>query len=212
MLRFIYGNELDRHSRLADGMFRDRAEQFRNRLGWTVTVDRNGHEKDKYDRLNPLYVIWEDERGRHGGSMRFLPTTGPVMVNDVFGHLTGGAPITSPLIWECTRFCLAPQARSSVAATLMLGGGALMRGFGVAQFAGVFDRRMVRIYRMLGSEPDILGQEGSGADEISVGLWAYCQAAHERIARRSGISTRLAQHWFERAFGANRRSPKTMIA
>jgi N-acyl-L-homoserine lactone synthetase len=35
-----------------------------------------GQERDRYDDLNPLYVIWQEHDGRHAGSMRFLPTTG----------------------------------------------------------------------------------------------------------------------------------------
>ena len=55
--------------------------------------------------------------------MRFLPTTGDTMVNDHFCHLTGGVRIASPLIWECTRFCLAPEAPTGgSSAALMLGG------------------------------------------------------------------------------------------
>ena len=33
------------------------------------------------------------------------------MVNDHFPHLLGDGVITSPVIWECTRFCLAQGAR-----------------------------------------------------------------------------------------------------
>ena len=43
---------------------------------WAVSVDENGWELDQYDQLNPLYVIWEEADGRHGGSMRTLPTAG----------------------------------------------------------------------------------------------------------------------------------------
>lgn len=96
MLRYIYANELHRHPKLARTMFLDRADQFRTRLGWDVRVDINGEERDDYDAKNPLYVIWENPDGRHGGSMRFLPTTGPTMVNDVFGHLTGGRAHSQP--------------------------------------------------------------------------------------------------------------------
>ncbi len=99
MLRYVYADELHKFPKLAKGMFLDRADQFKTRLGWDVDVDENGEERDRYDDLNPLYVIWEEPDGSHGGSMRILPTTGPVMVNDVFGHLTGGSPIRSPLIW-----------------------------------------------------------------------------------------------------------------
>ncbi|GAA6191689.1 acyl-homoserine-lactone synthase [Phaeobacter sp. NW0010-22] len=204
MLRYIYADELHQYPELAKAMFQDRADQFKTRLGWEVSVDENGEERDQYDALNPLYVIWEEADGSHGGSMRFLPTTGPVMVNEIFGHLTGGSPISSPLIWECTRFCLARGAGSHVAAALMLGGGEIMTAFGIRHFAGVFDARMVRIYKAIGSSPEILGSEGTGRDRISVGLWEFSQEARDKVAARAGVSQELSRLWFNRAFGSAR--------
>jgi acyl homoserine lactone synthase len=201
MLRYIYGNDLHRFARLRDAMFRDRADQFKARLGWDVSVDGNGFERDEYDTLNPLYVIWEGPDGRHQGSMRFLPTTGPVMINDHFSHLLNGDIVQSPDIWECTRFCLSRGAPSRVAAALMLGGGEIMRHFGIAQFAGVFDARMVRIYRQIGASPIVLGSEGAGRDQISVGLWAFSDAARYRVAQRAGLSPALSDLWFRRSLG-----------
>ncbi len=201
MLRYIYADALHRFPRLQDGMFRDRADQFKTRLRWDVDVDVDGFERDEYDTLNPLYVIWEEPDGRHGGSMRFLPTTGQTMINDHFQHLLGGGTIESPLIWECTRFCLARGAESRVAAALMLGGGELMRHFGVRHFAGVFDARMVRIYRMIGSSPEILGSDGEGRDQISVGLWEFTEDARAHVAKRANVTSELSELWFRRSFG-----------
>ncbi|SIT82848.1 acyl-homoserine-lactone synthase [Pontibaca methylaminivorans] len=201
MLHYLYGHDLHQHPELAAAMFRDRTDQFHTRLGWDVTIDEQGFERDQYDDLDPLYVIWENADGSHGGSMRFLPTTGPVMVNDVFGHLLGGGPVVSPLIWECTRFCLARNAPSSVAAALMLGGGEIMTNFGIRHFVGVFDARMVRIYRAIGSSPEVLGGEGEGRERISVGLWEFSPEARARVAARAGIPAELSRLWFDRSFG-----------
>lgn len=201
MIRYIYANDLPKYPKLAKSMFRDRADQFRARLDWAVTVDENGEERDEYDAMNPLYVIWEEADGRHGGSMRLLPTTGRTMVNDHFSHLTEGVHIQSPLIWECTRFCLARGAKPGVAAALMLAGGEVMRGFGVAHYVGVFDARMVRIYRRIGSCPEILGQQGEGRDMIAVGLWEFTAEAQARVAQSAGISPSLSKQWFDRSFG-----------
>jgi acyl homoserine lactone synthase len=134
--------------------------------------------------------------------MRFLPTTGATMVNDHFGHLLSG-PVASPLIWECTRFCLSEGAGGHVAAALMLGGGQIMQGFGIKHFVGVFDLRMVRIYRMIGSSPKILGQQGKGREQISVGLWDFSQQAQAKVAAGAGITPAQSRFWFDQAFDSS---------
>ncbi len=204
MLRYVYADELHKYPKLAKGMFLDRADQFRTRLGWDVKVNEKGEERDQYDDLNPLYVIWEESDGSHGGSMRVLPTTGPVMVNDIFGHLTGGQPIRSPLIWEVTRFCLSRTASPHTAGAIMLSGGEMMEGFGLTHIAGVFDARMIRIYRLIGSSPTVLGTQGQGREQISVGLWPYSANDCDRVAGRAGIPRDLSRLWFNTAFGSGR--------
>lgn len=211
MIRYIYGHDLHLFPLLRDSMFRDRADQFRTRLGWAVTVDEAGFERDEYDAEDPLYVIWEEADGTHGGSMRLLPTTGRTMVNDHFPHLTDGVHISSPVIWECTRFCLARGAKPGVAAALMLAGGEVMQQFGVAHYVGVFDARMVRIYRRIGSSPEVLGSEGEGREQISVGLWEFTPQAQAKVAQAAGITPDMSRRWFERSFGAVV-SPKQMVA
>ncbi|MDF1670947.1 MAG: acyl-homoserine-lactone synthase [Roseovarius sp.] len=201
MLRYVYARELHSFPKLRDSMFRDRADQFKIRLKWQVHVDDAGFERDEYDALNPLYVIWQTGNGLHGGSMRLLPTDGPTMVRDHFGHLIGDANIFSPQIWECTRFCLARDGEPRVAAALMLAGGEVMRNFGIEQYIGVFDARMERIYRAIGSEPRILGSEGEGRDRISLGLWRFTNEARARVARRARLSPELSQLWFDRSLG-----------
>lgn len=201
MIRYLPADALARYPLLSHSMFRDRAMQFQVRQGWPVTVDARGEERDEYDALSPLYVIWQTALGRHGGSMRFLPTTGRVMVNDIFGHLLGGRPLQSEEVWECTRFCLAPDAGPRVAAALMLAGGEILSGLGVRNFVGVFDRRMERIYRQIGASPQILGSDGDGRARISVGLWSFTPQSRLRVARRAGVSPALSRHWFRRAYG-----------
>ena len=203
MLRYVYAADLKNHPKLARTMFRDRADQFKTRLGWDVTMDENGAERDEYDDLNPLYVIWEEPDGSHGGSMRILPTTGQTMVNDHFLDLTDGVEISSPLIWECTRFCLSPNAgklANKAAAALMLAGCELGVRFGLDSSVGVFDARMVHIYRRIGWAPEILGTSGSGKDAISVGLWEINQESKLEICAKSGIEPEQAEAWFDASF------------
>lgn len=201
MLRYVYGSELSRFPKLRQTMFRDRAEQFKERLGWDVNVNHAGEERDEYDALNPLYLIWERQDGSHGGSMRFLPTIGRTMVNDHFSHLTDGVHIQSPFIWECTRFCLAPDADRRVSAGLVLGAGEIMANFHLEHFVGVFDPRMERIYRLYGVQPDVLGRKGEGRDVIGVGLWEMQQDAWPKTLMRVGVTREISNRWFELSFG-----------
>ncbi|MGB7316780.1 MAG: acyl-homoserine-lactone synthase [Planktotalea sp.] len=200
MIRYLYADQLDRLGTLEESMFLDRADQFKTRLGWDVSVDERGYERDEYDALNPLYVLYQKPDGTHGGSMRLLPSTGRTMVNEHFADILGGGEVRSPLIWECTRFCLSRTAEARTAAALMLAGGEVMENFGVKHFVGVFDARMVRIYRMIGASPEVLGSVGAGRDKISVGLWSFSDDARARVARKAGITPSLSRLWFERSF------------
>ena len=196
MIRYLYSSQLNEHADLGAAMFRDRAAQFRDRMGWDVHVDTMGWETDQYDVLDPLYLIAEDASGRHAGSMRFLPTTGPTMTADIFPHLTAGCPIRDPGTWECTRFCLAPDAGPGVARTLLIGASALGLGFGLRRSLGVFDRPMVRVYRRLGWEPEVLGTR----DGISSGLWTFSEDTHDALCDAAGIAPGTTRDWVEATF------------
>ncbi len=206
MLHYLYGDELTRHPTLKNTMFQDRRTQFSERLGWDVTINDYGEERDEYDAMNPLYVIWELPDGTHGGSMRALPTTGRCMVNDHFEEVAGGA-IQSPLIWESTRFCISPKMDSDairMSAALMLGGCEIGLSFGLKHAVGVFDARMVRIYRNLGWSPEILGSSGVGRSKVSVGLWGFSEDIRLRLAAKANVAPDLSDVWINRAFGMPR--------
>ena len=202
MIRFLRAADLGMHHKLSHTMFCDRAKQFKERLKWDVTVDEKGEERDQYDGLDPLYVIWEMPDGSHGGSMRFLPTTGRTMVNEHFLHLLDDKPVNSPLIWECTRFCLSTSANSRIASALMLAGSALMKGHGVEHFVAVFDAPMQRVYRMVGSSPEVLGSAGEGRTKTSVGLWTHTPEAKARLLANAHVSDEMVTWWYQRRFGA----------
>lgn len=205
MIRYLYADQLTTYPKLQESMLKDRALQFHQRLKWEVSVDANGFERDQYDALNPLYVIWETPDGRHGGSMRFLPSTGATMVNDFFSHLAGKV-IADKHIWETTRFCVSPSAQdgSRIAALLMLAGAQLGIGFGLSHAVGVFDARMIRIYRKLGWLPVVLGTDGHGREAISAGLWEFRADILSGLADKAGVSMDVSAHWFARAFGQER--------
>jgi acyl homoserine lactone synthase len=203
MLRYIYADEMNDYPKLRDTMFRDRATQFKERLEWEVCVDEQGYERDEYDALNPLYVVWIMPNGSHGGSMRVLPTTGRVMVNDHFSDVIGHE-IRSEHIWETTRFCLSPDLTEDsvqVSAALMLAGCQIGISQGLESIIAIFDPRMVRVYRRLGWPPKILGSVGTGRDKICAGAWTFDHQTLKRMADQAGIPVVLSELWYARSMG-----------
>lgn len=208
MLHYIYGTDLDKFPKLRDGMFRDRASQFAHRLGWdAIHVDEAGLEKDAYDALNPLYIIWELEDGSHGGSMRMMPTVGQTMINDHFTDLTDGVRIESPLIWECTRFCISPRADRRATAALVVAAGELMEEFALEHFVGVFFDKMERVFALSHIRADILGmaeEVDASGDRIAVGTWEITPDCMQLNLKRIGATRDTSRAWLRQSFDRKR--------
>ncbi|MEM1351615.1 MAG: acyl-homoserine-lactone synthase [Pseudomonadota bacterium] len=204
MLHYIYATDIDRFPRSRDGMFRDRAAQFVHRLGWdAIKVDENGLERDDYDALNPLYIIWELPDGSHGGSMRMMPTVGKTMINDHFTNLTDGVRIQSPLIWECTRFCISPKADRRATAALVVAAGELMDAFALEHFVGVFFDKMERVFALSHIKADVLGmaeETDAAGDRIAVGTWEITPECLTCNLQRIGVTREMSKNWFAASF------------
>ncbi len=107
MITLINGSERNEFSFIVNEMHKIRAQVFRDRLMWDVSVE-NGLERDEFDDENPLYLVSVDENsGIVQGSLRLLPTTGPNMLRDVFPILLeDGNVVESANIWEVSRFAI----------------------------------------------------------------------------------------------------------
>jgi acyl homoserine lactone synthase len=186
----------ERHQ-LLDEMFVARKQVFGDRMGWSVSTS-DGREHDEFDRCDPLYLLSVDpETGLSRGSLRLLPTSGPTMLKSVFNELFDEpVDVSSPLIWECTRFCthpsitdhLTPHGVSSITAELLIGICEVALISGIEQIVGVFDERMVRIYRRGGWSPEVIARSnGAGHGEVSVGLWDVSEEALARMNQRAGL-------------------------
>lgn len=85
-------------------MYRLRARVFSGRLGWDVSTT-DGMEIDRFDALDPYYMLIQDETGRVRGCWRLMPTDGPNMLRDTFPQLLHGAAAPAARnIWELSRF------------------------------------------------------------------------------------------------------------
>ncbi len=151
-----------RFQHILDDMFRLRARVFADRLGWEVDV-RDGKEIDKFDRLDPAYVVGLDDEGHVVACVRALQTTGPHMLADVFSDiLDGEPPLRSATLWESTRFCVDTQrlgrgkARNSISyatCELMIGALEYARNSGISDIVTVIDPVIDRILKRSDSAP-----------------------------------------------------------
>jgi acyl homoserine lactone synthase len=198
MIRMFQGRDRHHYAREANEMFRLRARQFRDRLGWKVNVQA-GWESDEYDEMNPLYLVSLDEQsGAVRGSLRFLPTTGPTMMKGCFDkYFDVPFDIESPLIWECSRFCIEPNVDGRVSGSalrqttfeLMHGGCEVVLMAGVEQVLGIFDPFMLRVYRRTGWGPEIIAStDDLGPNVVYFGIWDVSEAKLKSIRERSGLT------------------------
>ena len=164
MIIVVEKNSYQANADLLQQMFRLRARIFYDRLKWDVSVV-NGLERDKFDEHDPLYIISIDNEDRVNASCRILPTTQPTLVSEFFyDTMPDAAQMTSPSIWECSRFCVdCHESQFSSQASLHLCGvmlaqiGVLALKSGIETVIGNFDDGMLRLYRRIGSPVQVLG-------------------------------------------------------
>ena len=199
MIVTLQGSERESHASLFEDLFRMRALVFSERLRWDVSVV-DGLERDVYDDMNPAYIMsLDDQSGRLRGAVRILPTTGRHMMRDIFDAMFDHPlNVESPLIWECTRFCVHPDfERQRTPTGLNLATCELLKGVcdtalaaGISQLLGVSEISMYRIYRRSGWVPEIIGRaEPARTAPIFAGLWDVSTEVSATIASRSGVGS-----------------------
>jgi acyl homoserine lactone synthase len=80
---------------------------------WDVT-SRDGHEYDRFDDPDSIYVLGTDCDEAPSGGWRLRPTHRGSMLGEVFTQLLGGAPAPNdPCVWEVSRFVINRSRRRS---------------------------------------------------------------------------------------------------
>lgn len=135
-------------------MFQQRYRVFKQRLGWNVPA-RNGEERDQFDNHYPIYLLAFDDTRCLNGSWRFLPTTGPYMLRNVFPQLLDGAKAPyHPLIWEGSRFAVEGRGRRRrTSSELLCAVTETCIALGIRELITVYDARMERLLPRLGCPP-----------------------------------------------------------
>jgi N-acyl-L-homoserine lactone synthetase len=196
MIICLQGAQGDRHPDLFDQMFRLRARAFAERRKWRVSVS-GGREIDRFDELDPLYLMSLSAQGDLLASLRILPTTGPHMLADVFPETMGELPpIRHPLIWESSRFCVdtkaanahAPNGVNKVTGELLVGLFETALRAAVINIVSVYDLYLERILQRSGCTFERLAApwEYDGLKTVA-GLFEVTRPAIRHIREAAGI-------------------------
>jgi len=211
MIVVIEPHNASQYPGLMEQMFRLRARVFRDRLNWDVHVE-DGKERDKYDDEAPVYIIYADDTGQQlKGSLRLLPTTGPTVLADIFADtLPDALGLSAPTIWECTRFCVEESASARRYRDELISSGILIAALGeVAIKAGIeailgnFDQTMLRLYRRIGCEVEVLGSTNRYGAPVYLGLFPVSPDILGKVKARLRL---------ERSEPAKTEEPATLVA
>jgi acyl homoserine lactone synthase len=214
MIAVIDQHNVDEYRGLADEMFRLRAREFGERLKWNVKIV-DGKERDRFDDENPLYVIHTDDCKRVLGSLRILPTTGPTVLSEAFSDsLPDASQLSSPDIWECTRFCVdgsiaTKEERERITRTsgaLIAALGEIGLSAGIKSYIGNVDAAMMRIYRRVGCDVHVIGHTDKYGRRVYLGLFPVSAATLRRVkSRLRGMDEVLS--WAPRSWQPSDREP-----
>jgi acyl homoserine lactone synthase len=192
------------YSRLMDQMFQMRARVFHDRLKWNVEVVE-GKERDRYDDEAPVYILYLDDRTQQiKGSLRLLPTTGPTLLADIFSDtLPAGVHLSAPTIWECTRLCLddrilAGESRHQMLidfTTFIVGLGEVAVRAGIETILGNFDCSMLRLYRQIGCEIELLGSTQRYGETVHLGAFRVSAPILNKLRRKLGNLHSMTAKW-----------------
>jgi acyl homoserine lactone synthase len=177
------------YAHLLDQMFRLRARVFHDRLGWDVEV-ADGKERDRYDDAGPVYIVYADDDTQDvKGSLRLLPTTGPTVLAEIFSDtLPDAIGLSAPTIWECTRFCVedgGSRHRQLIASGILIAAlGEVAIKAGIESILGNFDSTMLRLYRRIGCEVEVLGSTQRYGRPVYLGLFPISETILRRVKGR----------------------------
>jgi len=180
-----------RYAGLLEQSFRLRKRVFHDCLGWQVDV-HHGLERDAYDELGAVYLVWCDKDAHHlYGTVRLMPTTGPTLLHDVFRRTLPAEDLVSPATWEGTRMCLDVDLLRASQPTLSPSrafGFLLLALFecafahGIKTLVSNYEPPMERVYRRAGLIVEEIGRaDGYGRLPVCCGVFAVSEETLQQM-------------------------------
>lgn len=189
---------------LSTRIFEARSRQFIERLGWNLSVDAHGGEKDRYDDESAWYLAVESGK-RHLLSCRLRPVSSGTMIEECFDKSfpDAGRLLTWQRnnLWELTRFCRSPDITvyesTEALRAMSYALDATRDNIGISGFVAVVYPHFVRFLRRIGTRYLKLGEgmiEGHRSYLICITHAVDCrnwQRVKKKDCRISGISPHI---------------------
>lgn len=110
----LYADVMDRYFRIRHDIY---VEEF----GWPGLMPRDGREIDQFDGPDATYMLGIDGNGDVVAGSRFIPTTKPHLLRDVFPWLADGPVPVDKNMYEWTRIFVVKPLRTPGHASLAAG-------------------------------------------------------------------------------------------
>ena len=178
-----------------ESMYRLRHNIFVERLGWDIPTS-GGMERDQFDHEDTYYLCLRNQEGDVVASCRFLPTSGPNLLCDVFPELVDGKPARDLRIWEASRLAIDHRKERlvsaggcrKVAGTLFCGIMEFALAMKLTHMVSVSDERLERLLSLAGWNLKRLGQPLNIGDCIIAGEQTEVSfEALQILRRKAGI-------------------------
>ncbi|MBW9060163.1 acyl-homoserine-lactone synthase [Agrobacterium pusense] len=212
MFLLIQPHQYDRYAGLLEQSFRLRKRVFHDCLGWRVDV-HHGLERDAYDGLGAVYMVWCDEDVRHlYGAVRLMPTTGPTLLRDVFSRTLAGKDLVSPVAWEGTRMCVDADllkksqpalSQSTAFGLLLLALFECAFAHGIKTLVSNYEPPMERVYRRAGLRVKEIGRaDGYGRLPVCCGVFSVSAETLQQMRTVLRVAQPLYTRFLPAASGA----------
>jgi N-acyl-L-homoserine lactone synthetase len=201
MLAVVQAGQVGKTSLLID-MHRLRKRVFKDRLAWAVNISRSGMEVDAFDLPEAFYLLAVSEEGRVCGSWRFLPTSGPTMIRDIWPEFMTSIDLpVDPLVWEGSRFavekspCSGTKGLAQINRTtqeLFCGITELCIHCGIREIFTLYDLRIARLLQRLNcSAKQVSSRICINGLPTEVGRFVTNRTMLERLRHSAGIHHNL---------------------
>ena len=139
MIEVMTLESANRYPGCLESMHRLRHYVFVERLGWDVP-NVGGLERDQFDHEQTYYLFQRNIAGDVVASCRFLPTSGPNLLCDVFPGLVEGELPHDDRVWEASRLAIDHRRErvASVGGCRRVAGNLFLRHYGVCTGDGTY--------------------------------------------------------------------------